>query len=220
MSDTLPADGVRRRGRRDRQQRRRRARHVHGQGLQRAQFDPDRRSGRQTGSSFKGITLATALDAGYSPNDRVERRHAERSSGPASDCCNLDCSGGTLTLTDAIAKSDNCAFVRTDLSLGPGHYGDDGAQRVVDMAGRLGIDTSQARAPVPVDRRSAREHARRSTWRRRTPCFANDGVHRTPRVHHQDRGSRRQGDLPGRHCRAAGAAANRSRAPRPRCSRT
>ena len=28
-------------------------------------------TGRQTGSSFKGITLATALEAGYSPNDLV-----------------------------------------------------------------------------------------------------------------------------------------------------
>ena len=32
--------------------------------------------------------------------------------------------------------------MRTELSLGPGHYGQDGAQRVIDMASRMGIDTS------------------------------------------------------------------------------
>ena len=62
----------------DRQQRRCRPRDVRGQDFSETQFDPHRRSGRQAGSSFKGITLATALDAGYSPNDRVERRQAER----------------------------------------------------------------------------------------------------------------------------------------------
>ena len=53
---------------------------------------------------------------------------------------------GRSTLTNAIAKSNNCAFGRTIMSLGPGHFGDDGARRVIDMAGRLGIDTSKLSA--------------------------------------------------------------------------
>jgi len=32
--------------------------------------------------------------------------------------------------------------VRTELSLGPGHYGQDGAQKVIDMASRMGVNTS------------------------------------------------------------------------------
>ena len=44
-----------------------------GRGYDASQFDPAVDGpGRQTGSSFKGITLAAALSAGYSPDDRVE----------------------------------------------------------------------------------------------------------------------------------------------------
>ncbi len=66
------------------------------------------------------------------------------------------------------------------MSLGPGHFGDDGAQRVVDMAGRLGIDTSKLSRGAVADARHV-EHERRSTWREAYSVFANDGVHRTPR---------------------------------------
>ena len=38
--------------------------------------------------------------------------------------------------------------MRTELSLGPGHYGADGAQTVIDMASRMGIDTSHFDPPV------------------------------------------------------------------------
>jgi penicillin-binding protein 1A len=100
--------------------------------------------GRQTGSSFKAITLAAALDQGYSPNDLVSGTALSWPiPGQRPWNVHTDCSNNPITnLTDAIAKSDNCAFARTVISLGPGHYGNDGAQKVVDMAGRLGIDTS------------------------------------------------------------------------------
>ena len=43
-----------------------------GRGYNASQFDPAVDGpGRQAGSSFKGITLATALASGYSPDDRV-----------------------------------------------------------------------------------------------------------------------------------------------------
>jgi penicillin-binding protein 1A len=105
---------------------------------------------RQTGSSFKGITLATALDEGYSPNDRVAGTPLVWPiPGSAPWNVHTDCSNKPITnLTDAIAASDNCAFARTVISLGPGHGGSDGAHKVIDMAGRLGIDTSTL-DPVP-----------------------------------------------------------------------
>jgi penicillin-binding protein 1A len=116
-----------------------------GRGYDASQFNPAVDGlGRQAGSSFKGITLATALENGYSPEDRVGGYSLHWKLGPGDDYYNLsgDCHGGNPTLTEAIAISDNCAFVRTELSLGPGHYGQDGAQKVIDMANRMGVDTS------------------------------------------------------------------------------
>jgi len=116
-----------------------------GRGYDASQFDPAVDGpGRQAGSSFKTITLATALSNGYSPDDRVDGYSLHWKLGPGDDYYNLsgDCHGGDPTLTEAIAISDNCAFVRTELSLGPGHYGQDGVNKVIDMASRMGIDTS------------------------------------------------------------------------------
>ena len=119
-----------------------------GRGYGSSQFDPAIDGpGRQAGSSFKSITLATALSNGYSPDDRVPGYSLRWQIGPGTGNDSFyrlsgDCHGGEPTLTQAIAISDNCAFVRTELSLGPGHYGQDGARRVISMASRMGIDTS------------------------------------------------------------------------------
>jgi penicillin-binding protein 1A len=119
-----------------------------GSGYDASQFDPAVDGpGRQAGSSFKGITLATALANGYSPNDRVSGSDLRWRLGPgndASDFYNLsgDCHGGDPTLTQAIAASDNCAYVRTELSLGPGNYGHDGASKVIAMASKMGVNTT------------------------------------------------------------------------------
>jgi membrane peptidoglycan carboxypeptidase len=127
-----------------------------GRGYSASEFDPavDGR-GRQAGSSFKAITLAAALSAGYSPDDRVDAYSLRWRLGPGSGSDSFynlsgDCHGGDPTLTQAIAKSDNCAFVRTELSLGPGHYGQDGARRVQTMAAQMGIDTSHFGDPPVI----------------------------------------------------------------------
>ena len=127
-----------------------------GRGYDASKFDPAVDGpGRQTGSSFKGITLAAALSSGYSPDDRVEAWSLHWRLGPGSGSDSFynlsgDCHGGTPTLTQAIAKSDNCAFVRTELSMGPGHYGTDGARRVEAMAAQMGIDTSHFGDPPVI----------------------------------------------------------------------
>ena len=115
------------------------------------QFDPATEGpGRQAGSSFKVFTLATALSRGYTPNDTVSTaplswrlnqgsgRNAFYNIGGRSD----DCGGDTITLTRAIARSDNCAWVRTELSLGPGNFGTDGVKAVIQTARSMGINTS------------------------------------------------------------------------------
>jgi penicillin-binding protein 1A len=116
--------------------------------FQQTQFDPATESSRQAGSSFKVFTLATALSSGYSPDDTVSgspfttQIAAGRSSSDYYPVGGGDCHGRTMTLRDAIAISDNCAFVRTELSLGPHNYGRDGVDRVISMAQTMGIDTS------------------------------------------------------------------------------
>ena len=115
------------------------------------QFDPATEGpGRQPGSSFKVFTLATALSRGYSPTDTVSTSplnwRLNQGSGPSafykiggrSD----DCGGDTINLTRAIARSDNCAWVRTELSLGPGNFGTDGVNAVIQTARSMGINTS------------------------------------------------------------------------------
>jgi membrane peptidoglycan carboxypeptidase len=115
------------------------------------QFDPATEGpGRQPGSSFKVFTLATALSRGYSPKDTVStsplnwRLNQGSGSGAFLKLGGRgdDCGGDTINLTTAISRSDNCAFVRTELSLGPGNFGTDGVNAVIQTARSMGINTS------------------------------------------------------------------------------
>jgi penicillin-binding protein 1A len=121
---------------------------ANGDTFQQRQFDDAVQGSRQAGSSFKVFTLATALNHGYSPNDLVNTSPLTTRTGPgggSNSFYNLsgDCGDGTITLTQALAKSDNCAFVRTELSLGPGNYGADGVNQVILTAAAMGIDVTQ-----------------------------------------------------------------------------
>ena len=91
--------------------------------------------GRQAGSAWKVITLAAALEAGYSPNDLVNGTspcRVERPGYGSYDTVNAEpSSGGPMTLRAATTGSVNCAYVRIFSSVGP--------PTVVDVAHRLGI---------------------------------------------------------------------------------
>jgi penicillin-binding protein 1A len=103
------------------------------------QFNLATQSIRQTGSAYKAITLATALDAGYSPEDTVSGSSPCSFDIPGSEPWVIEASGGgTMTLRSAIVASINCAYARIALSLG--------ADRIVAMSERLGIDTSKMQA--------------------------------------------------------------------------
>ncbi len=112
------------------------------------QFDPATEGpGRQAGSSFKVFTLAAALSHGYSPNDTVSTsplnwRLTQGSGKGAFYHLDGDCGGDVISLTRAIARSDNCAFVRTELSLGPANFGSDGVKTVIQTARSMGINTT------------------------------------------------------------------------------
>ena len=148
-----------------------------GKDFSQEEFNPVTQTGRQTGSSFKGITLAAALEAGYSPNDLVSGGSFTIKRPQAEDK-RLACKGGTMTLADATAESNNCAYTRTLMSLGPGHFGDDGAQRVIDMAGRLGIDSTKLSAVPSLTLGTSDTNV--LDMAEAYSVFANEGVHRTP----------------------------------------
>jgi penicillin-binding protein 1A len=137
-------------------------------------FDLATQGARQTGSAFKAITLAAALEAGFSPNDLVNANgHCTLVYDPRVPPWNLENyegeSLGTVTLTEALAKSSNCAFARVAIALGPQH--------IVDMAHRLGIARPLEAVPsitlgteevTPLDMAGA------------LSVIASDGVRRTP----------------------------------------
>jgi membrane peptidoglycan carboxypeptidase len=87
--------------------------------------------GRQTGSTFKVITLATALENGYSPNDTVDGSSPCSVSGYDGFTVNDEPGSGTYTLWDATAYSVNCAFVHLATSVGE--------DKVIAMAHKMGI---------------------------------------------------------------------------------
>jgi len=76
--------------------------------------------GRQTGSTFKVITLATALSNGYSPNDSVDGSSpcSVARYGTSNQAVNDEPGGGVEDLWSATAGSVNCAFVRLATSVG------------------------------------------------------------------------------------------------------
>ena len=93
--------------------------------------------GRQTGSSFKMLTLMAALEHGEIPADTIlgsapcpipDPLSVARTWSPA----NVDGqAAGVLTLTEATVNSVNCAYARLVRLVGP--------ERVIDVARRMGI---------------------------------------------------------------------------------
>jgi penicillin-binding protein 1A len=135
------------------------------------QFNLATQSIRQTGSAFKPITLATALSSGYSPEDFISGSSPCRFDIPGSEPWIINApGGGTMTLRRATVSSINCAYARLALSLG--------AERIVDMAGRLGIDTSKMQAvpSITLGTQSTPVLDMASAY----SVFANDGVYREP----------------------------------------
>ena len=104
------------------------------QGFNLATMGPADTDGRQVGSNFKPITLATAFSNGYSPKDTVNgsspclisyepwgyKNVRYRNAG----------GGGTDTIYNQTKNSVNCAFLNLYTSVGP--------QKVLDMAKNLG----------------------------------------------------------------------------------
>jgi penicillin-binding protein 1A len=94
--------------------------------------------GRQPGSTWKVITLATALASGYSANDTVDGSApcnvpSQFPATPANEFpTNSEGSGSrSTTIRTATSGSVNCSFIRLSTSIG--------LDRVIEMANRMGI---------------------------------------------------------------------------------
>jgi membrane peptidoglycan carboxypeptidase len=161
-----------------------------GAGYLKQQFNYATGANRQVGSSFKVFTLATALENGYSPNDRIDG-NSGCSIEPGLATTDTPYSpggegGGVLSLGSAITKSINCAFVRLIVALGADPNDPNlrsaeraaaGPQKVIDVAREMGVTsdlkpftslTLGTEGVSPLDMASAYS------------TLANDGVHRPP----------------------------------------
>jgi penicillin-binding protein 1A len=97
--------------------------------------------GRQPGSTFKAVSLTSALENGYSPNDTVSGDSPCTVSFPKDTAPgappvvyptrNAEPGGGTESIRTATENSVNCAYVRIGASLG--------LDKVTEMAHRLGV---------------------------------------------------------------------------------
>jgi penicillin-binding protein 1A len=101
--------------------------------------------GRQPGSTWKVITLAGALQNGYSPDDVVDGTSpcSVPKIFPAKEAFTVNSEpheGGPMDLWEATAGSVNCAFVRLSTSVGQ--------SRLIKLAHDMGI--AQTR-PAPTD---------------------------------------------------------------------
>jgi penicillin-binding protein 1A len=143
---------------------------VGGPNFEQSQYNLATQGTRQPGSAFKMITLATAIENGYSPEDRINGSsgcHIKMPNAP--DWTPGGHGGGTMTLRTAAEESINCAFARLIVGLGP--------DKVAAMARKMGITTDVPALPSitlgtveasPLDMAAV------------AATLANDGVARAP----------------------------------------
>jgi len=130
---------------------------------------------RQPGSSFKPFVLLAALEAGYSPDDIVDGSSPCTIKVPGFEPYtpgNYEGSaGGRMSITDATARSVNCAYARLGVDVG--------LDKVLDMAVRLGLPKKRLE-PYPSISLGA-EEATPLEMASAYATMANDGYYREPR---------------------------------------
>ncbi|HEX9969732.1 MAG TPA: penicillin-binding transpeptidase domain-containing protein, partial [Acidimicrobiales bacterium] len=130
---------------------------------------------RQPGSSFKIIVLLAALDAGHSPNDSIDGSSPctvkVPGFAPYTPGNYEGSAGSVMSLTEATAKSVNCAYVRLGAHIG--------LDKVVEMGVRLGIPENKLEALPSISLGSKEVTPLEMAAAYAT--IANDGVYHAPR---------------------------------------
>jgi membrane peptidoglycan carboxypeptidase len=144
---------------------------VGGPSFRDAQYNLATQGARQPGSTFKMVTLATALENGYSPEDRIDGNAGCRFEIPGQEPWTpAGGGGGIMTLRDATVNSINCAYARLITGLGP--------DKVAALARRMGI--AHPVPPVPSITLGSVE-ASPLEMATVASTIAADGVHHDPR---------------------------------------
>jgi len=116
---------------------------VGGPNFEQARFNLVTQGLRQPGSSWKAFVLVAGIEAGYGPRNSINGTSPcpVRAGGRPWLPSNYgESTGGVASLTTAMAKSYNCAFVRLGLKVG--------LDKVVDVAQRLGISSQIDEVPA------------------------------------------------------------------------
>jgi penicillin-binding protein 1A len=124
--------------------------------------------GRQAGSTWKVITLAAALESGFSPNDIVDGT-SPCVLPPWGMTQNAE-AGGVGTLRQQTAGSVNCAFARTELAVG--------FPKVIDTAHKMGITQTTLKPVLTLTLGTVETTALEMATVAST--IANEGVHHSP----------------------------------------
>ena len=145
---------------------------VGGPNFEQARYNLVTQGLRQPGSSWKAFVLMAGIEAGYGPRHTINGTSPcpVRAGGRPWLPSNYgESTGGVASITTAMAKSYNCAFVRLGLKVG--------LDKVTDVARRLGITSPLDDVPAmtlgteevhPLDMASA------------YGTIANDGVRHEP----------------------------------------
>ena len=149
---------------------------VGGPEFQREKFNLATQGKRQPGSSMKPYVLAALFEAGYTPNDQVRTDSpcSFPNPGGEEDPYVVDKGsfkgGGLRPIAVATRQSNNCAFVRLGQVVGN--------DKVVEVASRLGVDTSDMSGilSLPLGSKEIVPMQMAGAY----AAFANDGVYNQP----------------------------------------
>ena len=144
-----------------------------GQSFEQSKYNLVTQGRRQTGSAFKPIVLAAALEDGYSPNDTINGTspcHIKWT--PPYEPQNFEGEGGgVMSLTDATVHSVNCAYVKLAMVVG--------LDKVADMANNLGLTGEFKQLPsMSLGAQEVSPLEMASAY----GTFAADGTHHAPHL--------------------------------------